>query len=179
VTRHDFRACCGGFTLVEVLVAALVLAVGLLGLAGLQLASMKSNHSAYLRSQATVAAYDLLDRMRADPGAFTGDDDEYQSCLDSPANRFDEWECLIDSLDLPAPEDEGVPRGKFDCSDDNACGTGNCEVVVSWNDRRGERKQPPSAVDEGGDGGGDGAEEAGRSPSTMSFRVCSRIAEPI
>jgi len=43
----------GGFTLIEVLIAALVLAVGLLGLAGLQAASIKNNLSAYKRSQAT------------------------------------------------------------------------------------------------------------------------------
>lgn len=54
-----------GFTLIEVLVAMLVLAVGLLGLAGLQAASLKNNQSAYNRSQATQLAYDIADRMRA------------------------------------------------------------------------------------------------------------------
>lgn len=54
-----------GFTLIEVLIAALVLAVGLLGLAGLQAVSIKNNLSAYNRSQATQLAYDMADRMRA------------------------------------------------------------------------------------------------------------------
>ncbi|OMG66869.1 type IV pilus modification protein PilV [Stutzerimonas balearica] len=54
-----------GATLIEVLVAVLVLSVGLLGLAGLQMKAMQSNHSAYYRSQATVLAYDIIDRMRA------------------------------------------------------------------------------------------------------------------
>jgi type IV pilus assembly protein PilV len=54
-----------GFTLIEVLVSVLVLAVGLLGLAGLQAASLKNNQSAYNRSQATQLAYDIADRMRA------------------------------------------------------------------------------------------------------------------
>lgn len=54
-----------GATLIEVLVALLVLSIGLLGLAGLQMAAIKSNHSAYYRSQATVLAYDITDRMRA------------------------------------------------------------------------------------------------------------------
>lgn len=54
-----------GFTLIEVLVAVLVLSVGLLGLAGLQATSLKSNHSAYLRTQAVLLTYDLIDRMRA------------------------------------------------------------------------------------------------------------------
>jgi type IV pilus assembly protein PilV len=54
-----------GATLIEVLVAVLILSVGLLGLAGLQMTALKSNHSAYYRSQATVLAYDIIDRMRA------------------------------------------------------------------------------------------------------------------
>jgi type IV pilus assembly protein PilV len=54
-----------GFTLVEVLVAALVLAIGLLGLAGLQAVSVKANHGAYLRSQASNLAYEITDAMRA------------------------------------------------------------------------------------------------------------------
>lgn len=56
---------CGGFTLLEVLVALVVLSVGLLGLTGLQATSLRNNHSAFLRSQATVAINDIMDRMRA------------------------------------------------------------------------------------------------------------------
>ncbi|VXC94151.1 type IV pilus modification protein PilV [Pseudomonas sp. 9Ag] len=54
-----------GATLIEVLVAMLILSVGLLGLAGMQMTALKSNQSAYYRSQATVLAYDIIDRMRA------------------------------------------------------------------------------------------------------------------
>jgi type IV pilus assembly protein PilV len=54
-----------GFTLIEVLIAMVVLAIGLLGLAGLQVTSLRNNLSAYNRSQATQLSYDLADRMRA------------------------------------------------------------------------------------------------------------------
>lgn len=54
-----------GATLIEVLIAVVVLSIGLLGLAGLQVTSVQSNHSAYQRSQATLLANDLADRMRA------------------------------------------------------------------------------------------------------------------
>ncbi|MBW8328802.1 MAG: type IV pilus modification protein PilV [Thiobacillus sp.] len=54
-----------GFTLLEVLVAMMVLSIGLLGLAGLMAASMRNNESAYHSTQATWLAYDILDRMRA------------------------------------------------------------------------------------------------------------------
>ncbi|MDD2724767.1 MAG: type IV pilus modification protein PilV [Methylovulum sp.] len=58
-----------GFTLIEVLIAMLVLAAGLLGLAGLQATSLGNNQGAYNRSQATQYANDLADRIRANAGA--------------------------------------------------------------------------------------------------------------
>ena len=58
-----------GFTLLEVLIALLVFSLGLLGLAGLMIMSVKTNHSAYLRTQATFLAESMADRMRADPMA--------------------------------------------------------------------------------------------------------------
>jgi type IV pilus assembly protein PilV len=54
-----------GFTLVEVLVALLVLAIGLLGLAALQTTGVRFNQESYLRSQAILIAYDIVDRIRA------------------------------------------------------------------------------------------------------------------
>jgi type IV pilus assembly protein PilV len=54
-----------GFTLVEVLVSLVILSIGLLGIAKLMLFSSHSNDSAYLRSQATDLAYEMLDNMRA------------------------------------------------------------------------------------------------------------------
>lgn len=58
-----------GFTLIEVLIAVLVLSIGLLGLAALQTSGLGMNHSAYLRSQATILAADMADRMRANRDA--------------------------------------------------------------------------------------------------------------
>lgn len=54
-----------GFTLIEVMVAALVLAIGILGLATSMLAGLKSDKSAYYRSQAAAIATDMAERMRA------------------------------------------------------------------------------------------------------------------
>ena len=60
-----------GFTLVEVLVALVVLAVGLLGMAKMVMVSSHSNDSAYLRSQAVTLGYEALDSMRANLPAST------------------------------------------------------------------------------------------------------------
>jgi len=54
-----------GFSLLEVLISLIILAIGLLGLAGLQAAGLRNNFSAYHRTQATQLAYDMADRMRA------------------------------------------------------------------------------------------------------------------
>ncbi|MCK5898127.1 MAG: type IV pilus modification protein PilV [Methylococcales bacterium] len=53
-----------GFTLIEILISMVILAIGLLGLAGLQMTGLRHNLSAYHRSQATQIAYDMADRMR-------------------------------------------------------------------------------------------------------------------
>ena len=60
LSNRDF-----GFALVEVLVAVIVLAIGLLGLAGLHATGFRDNHGAFVRTQATYAVNDLADRMRA------------------------------------------------------------------------------------------------------------------
>jgi type IV pilus assembly protein PilV len=72
--RHTCRA--RGFTIIEVLVSLVILSIGLLGIAKLMLFSSHSNDGAYLRSQATDLAYEMLDYMRANSaqaaaGAYT------------------------------------------------------------------------------------------------------------
>lgn len=53
-----------GFTLIEILIAMVIMAFGLLGLAGLQASGLRQNQSAHLRSQANTLAYDFADRVR-------------------------------------------------------------------------------------------------------------------
>ena len=54
-----------GFTLLEILVAIVVLSLGMLGLAGLQAASLRNNQVAYYRGIAAQQTYDMADRIRA------------------------------------------------------------------------------------------------------------------
>jgi len=55
----------GGFTLLEVLIALLVMSIGLLGIGKMMVLSARANDSAYMRSQATALGYTILDAMRA------------------------------------------------------------------------------------------------------------------
>jgi len=65
--RHDHSQ--AGFTLIEVLIAILVISVGLLATASLQLLSKRSNYDAAQRTTAAQLAGDLLERMRSNPAA--------------------------------------------------------------------------------------------------------------
>lgn len=71
--NHQSRGCKqqqAGMTLTEVLVAALILGLGLLGAASAQINALKYTDSARMSTQASFIAYDMLDRMRANA---TGD----------------------------------------------------------------------------------------------------------
>jgi type IV pilus assembly protein PilV len=61
-----------GFTLLEVLVAIIVLSLGLLGLAGLQAATLRNNQIAYYRAIAIQQTYDMADRIRANQAGAAG-----------------------------------------------------------------------------------------------------------
>lgn len=54
-----------GYTLIEVLVAVVVLSIGLLGVGKMVLYAARANGSAYMRSEATEQAYAILDYMHA------------------------------------------------------------------------------------------------------------------
>jgi type IV pilus assembly protein PilV len=62
----------GGFTIVEAMVALVVLAVGMLGIAGLYVTTLRSGGGAIYRMQAVNLASDLADRIRANRTANIG-----------------------------------------------------------------------------------------------------------
>ena|SRR5690554_3157324 len=102
-----------GFSLIEVLVTVLILATSLLAVATLQTRSLEYNHSAYLRSQANIIAYDILDRMRL------GTTDI------GPVNEPDQD--ILDGLVA------GLPSGDADVS----CNGRICKIDVSWAEQNG------------------------------------------
>ena len=125
-----------GFTLIEVLIAMVVLAAGLLGLAGLQATSLRNNLSAYNRSQATQLAYDLADRMRANiagkvtyttisPSSATAKANCPTGCspADMAENDLYQWNLAV-TADLPG----GV--GTI------AIANGAYTVTINWDDNR-------------------------------------------
>jgi len=103
-----------GFTLIEVLVAMLIVAVGILGVAGMQVVSLQQNRNALLRDQALQLGNDILDRMRANPVTDYAADPEVtltslppdsENCMDDNCDRnemkeFDvaQWKCSMDPI---------------------------------------------------------------------------------
>ncbi len=58
-----------GFTLLEVMIAVLVFAIGMLTTASLQLTSKRANYESLQRTTASHLAFDMLERIRANTGA--------------------------------------------------------------------------------------------------------------
>lgn len=120
-----------GFSLLEVMIAVLVLAIGLLGLSALQAQGLRSSSSAHQRSQAVVLAYDMMERLRADFRNATNL--SYNRALDDalpaagtlPTEEIINWITTIRAL-LPAAD------GAIVCD-----ATGNCTITVRWDDSRG------------------------------------------
>jgi type IV pilus assembly protein PilV len=102
-----------GFSLLEVLIAVLIFSIGLMGLAGLQVVAMKANQNALFRSIASEAAYDLLDRLRANTRA--------ASAGALPQNIKDDIAAWNTGLGTVLPGGKGyvcrqaVKRGTTDC----------------------------------------------------------------
>lgn len=58
-----------GFSLVEVLIALVIMSVGMLGIAGLYVQSLQAGRTSMFRHQAVSLAGDVADRIRANPSA--------------------------------------------------------------------------------------------------------------
>lgn len=137
-----------GFTLIEILVAVVVLAIGLLGLAGLQATSLRFNSSAYLRSQATNLAYEMADRMRVNrQAAMNGDYDPEGFEAPPPACA------VVAPAGTLAQQDLQAWRNALACTLPSGTGSiqriaGNIfRVTVRWDDRSGQPAPQDFAMD--------------------------------
>jgi type IV pilus assembly protein PilV len=133
-----------GFSLIEVLIAVLVLGVGLLGLALLQSISLRNGNSAAHRTQATNLAYEMIDMIRANrPEAgnynlirftdFAAIDPD--NCPAPAGARWQQdraiWRCAVVRA-LPGGE------GSVEITPPTATVAGQVRVRVRWLDNRGE-----------------------------------------
>ena len=126
-----------GFTLIEVLVAMVILAVGLLGIAALYVDSLRASRTALLRTQAIAVASDLADRIRANRDActttscaYTGTGTAYAACETTDGCSPDQL-AANDILQWTATADELLPG--FVGTVEFAAGSPNQYVItVTW-----------------------------------------------
>lgn len=79
-----------GLSMIELLVAVLVLAIGVLGITALQMVSLQNNRGALFRAEAVQLAYDMMDRIRANPeGAVPGAAYDGLALTDPPPGAAD------------------------------------------------------------------------------------------
>lgn len=70
--NHLPRTRAQGFTLMEVLVALVIISIGLLGIAAMQATAIASTHTAQTESLAAIEARSLADAMQANPDYWAG-----------------------------------------------------------------------------------------------------------
>lgn len=121
-----------GLSLIEVLIAALILAIGLLGIAAMQAVTLRNSQSAFDRTQAVVLSYSMFDAMRANATA-------------ARANGYS----LAKTCAVPSAGGTLVSRdqhlwlqslkdtmGQSACGTISACVNNVCSITVEWNDSR-------------------------------------------
>jgi type IV pilus assembly protein PilV len=116
-----------GFTMMEILVTIVIVSFGLLGFAAMLTNAVQSNRMAFMRSEATVLAYGIIESMRANrPAAVAG---SYTIAVGSAsigstmaAQDLQAWKSDLSKL-LPAGDGAVTVDGQ-----------GHATVTIQWDD---------------------------------------------
>ena len=123
-----------GFSLVEVLIALVIMSVGMLGIAGLYVESMQAGRTSIFRHNAVTIASDVADRIRANPSAgvaYEGDRGNNNCVLGNvdcdpaqmAANDIDLWKTQADGM---------LPNGDVAITYDDTVTPPTYAIVISW-----------------------------------------------
>lgn len=121
----------GGFTLVEALIALLVLSIGLLGVAAMQLKALQSAHAGYQRAVASLAAQDVVELLWEEL------DMNSSSCPTSSALDLADWTERWGNF-LPSLNGSPVTVEPSSISDDCVY-----EIQIRWQEERFEGEGAP------------------------------------
>ena len=154
-----------GFTLLEVMVAMLIFAVGMLGLAGIQAISLQNNNTAYLRTIAMQQSYNMSDLLRASSD-FDGSVDSNYAAVTTSLGTAPSPNCFLNVNDISThctssqmalfniyhwknrlASKSGLPSGRGKVTK-----TGNVyEIIIMWDEKgtgaTGEDCDPDDATD--------------------------------
>ncbi len=125
-----------GFSLVEVLIALVILSVGMLGIAGLYVHSMKAGRTSLFRHHAVTLAGDVADRIRANPlaGPVYGLAGANNNCvaggIDCSATQMAGNDIFL--WDQQATDT--LPNGTVTVVYDNGVSPPTYEITIAWDE---------------------------------------------
>lgn len=135
-TNRDFRMIRvqTGFSLIEVLIALVIMSVGMLGIAGLYVEGMKAGRTSTFRHHAVTLASDIADRIRANPTGgvdYMGDPGDNNCVLGNvdcnpsqmAANDIFLWEIQAAGM---------LPDGAVAITFDNTVTPNTYQIDISW-----------------------------------------------
>ena len=133
-----------GFSLLEVLVTLVVLAVGLLGVASLQLNSLRYASMSAGRNQAAMFAEDMAERIRANPTANYSASATAVNCYTTACNAAQRaaFDLAEVRQQLKTPNMGGLQSGQLTV----ATASGGYLVTVNWDERSRFARQTASAT---------------------------------
>jgi type IV pilus assembly protein PilV len=125
-----------GFSLVEVLIALVIMSVGMLGIAGLYVHSMQAGRTSMLRHHAVTLAGDVADRIRANPRAGI----DYQgagvngNCVSGVVNCDEVAMAGHDILLWEQQADDTLPAGDVEIIFDDTGTPPEYTINVTWSE---------------------------------------------
>jgi type IV pilus assembly protein PilV len=125
-----------GFSLVEVLIALIIMSVGMLGIAGLYVQSMQAGRTSLFRHHAVTLAGDVADRIRANPRAGVayaglGADN---NCVAAGIDCDPAQMASNDIFHWDQQATESLPNGNITVAFDNAVVPPSYTIAVGWDE---------------------------------------------
>ena len=124
----------GGFTLVEVLIALIIMSVGMLGIAGLYVHSMQAGRTSLFRHHAVTLAGDIADRIRANPraaAAYAGGGAD-NNCVDGGINCTPAQMAANDIFLWGQQAANTLPNGQVGIVFNNGVVPPTYQITITW-----------------------------------------------
>ena len=123
-----------GFTLVEVLIALIIMSVGMLGIAGLYVHSMRAGSTSLFRHHAVTLAGDVADKIRANPraGAAYALGGANNNCVGGGINCTPGEMAANDIFMWDQQAANTLPNGEVNIVFDSGAVPPTYEINVSW-----------------------------------------------
>jgi len=126
-----------GFSLVEVLIALVIMSVGMLGIAGLYVHTMQAGRTSLFRHHAVTLAGDVADRIRANPRAGAGylvAGDDSNNCVDGGIDCTPAEMAQHDIFLWALQATDTLPGGTVNIVLDNTVIPNTYQITIAWNE---------------------------------------------